>query len=245
MSAIAASPPIFQPSNFLAEIGPLVSLRVNDPVWAIGSVRDLLSLCSQLSCLLEKEAKVGKRPLTEQLKANLLEKISRIVQRADSHSSLDKCLEDFHLGPWFPNVISDLSGQPRTYSDGPIAFKDYIAFMALINQVMVMSSQLRDDMTLVNHKYIAHQIALLYQCLNGIRNGVDKYKKRIETRFEEIKAITEQSTCPQLLDTQRTWLVELCSEITNTVNQFPSAMVKKVEPNLIFLKEVDTNKRRI
>jgi hypothetical protein len=40
--------------------------------------------------------------------------------------------------------------------------KGYLRQMSILNQAMSLSLQLRDDIHLTNHKYIAHQIALLY-----------------------------------------------------------------------------------
>ena len=40
---------------------------------------------------------------------------------------------------------------------------DYIGYMNTMNQVISMSRQLRDDVISGNtHKYMAHQVALLY-----------------------------------------------------------------------------------
>ena len=52
------------------------------------------------------------------------------------------------------------------------------------------------DIPAGNHKYIAHQIALLYQALSYQNLKCGAFKKRIEPKFETIKKITEASTTP-------------------------------------------------
>ena len=42
----------------------------------------------------------------------------------------------------------------------------YWAQLSVLNQIVVISQQLRDDVNnMANHKYIAHQLALLYVCM--------------------------------------------------------------------------------
>lgn len=43
-----------------------------------------------------------------------------------------------------------------------ILLKAYLKQITQLNQVMGMAQQLRNDISLKNHKYIAHQLALLY-----------------------------------------------------------------------------------
>ncbi|KAL9553481.1 hypothetical protein MBANPS3_003275 [Mucor bainieri] len=82
-----------------------------------------------------------------------------------------------------------------------------------LDQLYVTASRLYHDLNhLQNLKYIAYQLALLYQCVN--RQGVSfvSYKVRIEQRFDEIKSATK--TDPVFLDpSQKSWLCELALDI--------------------------------
>jgi len=97
-----------------------------------------------------------------------------------------------------------------------------------------MSNQLRHDAVhLKNHKYIAHQIALLYQCLNQCGNL--NFKKRVEQKFDEVKVLTEAEKVPQLSLAQQDWLVKLTTDIINEVSSL-NYFSKKLEPAISFLK---------
>ncbi|KAK4511920.1 uncharacterized protein ATC70_003919 [Mucor velutinosus] len=82
-----------------------------------------------------------------------------------------------------------------------------------LDQLYVTASRLYHDLNhLQNLKYIAYQLALLYQCVN--RQGISfvSYKMRIEQRFDEIKLATKLE--PVYLDPgQKAWLRELALDI--------------------------------
>ncbi|KAL7747225.1 sporulation-induced protein [Sorochytrium milnesiophthora] len=92
--------------------------------------------------------------------------------------------------------------------------KAYLHSMTVLNQVVTLALQLRHDMTLTNHKYIAHQIALLYQSLNSTRSELKSFKSKIETQFDAIKAAcSAQVPDPQLGEEQQKWLTDLTTEV--------------------------------
>ena len=66
---------------------------------------------------------------------------------------------------------------------------DYFAHVSSLNQLLHMATQLQRDAPIAaNHKYLAHQIALLYQCLNAVRGESKPFKRRIEEQFDAVKA---------------------------------------------------------
>lgn len=83
-----------------------------------------------------------------------------------------------------------------------------------------MSQQLRDDCAGDNHKYIAHQIALLYQCLSYQNLRTQQFKKRIEPEFEDLKRTTEQAHHPSLTPKQRDWLRSLTTDVMDVATDF-------------------------
>jgi hypothetical protein len=96
---------------------------------------------------------------------------------------------------------------------------DMLQRMNLLNQVITLATQLKDDLLLTNHKYMAHQMALLYQSLNVIGKPVAHYKQRIEKRFDQLKAMTnvpssgDTSKGPVLNNEMKLWISDLCSDI--------------------------------
>ena len=62
---------------------------------------------------------------------------------------------------------------------------EYFTHVSALNQLLHLATQLqRDACIAANHKYLAHQIALLYQCLNQVKGESRPFKKRIEEQFE-------------------------------------------------------------
>ncbi|KAG9296702.1 hypothetical protein G9A89_001334 [Geosiphon pyriformis] len=85
--------------------------------------------------------------------------------------------------------------------------------MCAINQVAAISLQIQQDIKLPNHKYIAHQLALLYQCLNQVGGHFIKYKPRVEQHFDATKSLTNSSHEPRLNEEQKEWLSQLTADI--------------------------------
>ncbi|ORX91871.1 hypothetical protein K493DRAFT_303705 [Basidiobolus meristosporus CBS 931.73] len=85
--------------------------------------------------------------------------------------------------------------------------------MSVMNQVVSTALQLQKDIELKDHKCIAHQLALLYQCLNQVGGGFLKFKSKIETRFDKIKTDINESETSQLHDEHKLWLRNLTSEV--------------------------------
>ena len=77
--------------------------------------------------------------------------------------------------------------------------------MTILNQIINMASQLRQDIHLSNHKYMAHQLALLYQCLAHAGTEAAKFRQRIEKQFDTIKSATSGADAPQLSPSHKQW----------------------------------------
>ncbi|CAB4397852.1 unnamed protein product [Rhizophagus irregularis] len=85
--------------------------------------------------------------------------------------------------------------------------------MNVLNQLVSISLQLQQDIKLTNHKYMAHQLALLYQCLNQAGGHFIKYKSRVELHFDAIKEMTNSSEEPKLSSEQEQWLSQLTADV--------------------------------
>ncbi|KAJ1963251.1 hypothetical protein IWQ62_003278 [Dispira parvispora] len=67
-----------------------------------------------------------------------------------------------------------------------------------LNQLVNICIQLRHDVNLENHRFIPHQLAVLYQCLGTAGVEYKKYKARVEMEFDKVKAYLagESSSSP-------------------------------------------------
>ncbi|KAI3646981.1 hypothetical protein MP228_007202 [Amoeboaphelidium protococcarum] len=143
----------------------------------------------------------------------------------------------------FPTTILRLYPDSQLYKSSDdvdstaIELQEHLKASTLINTVLQLSHNLKHDVqTLPNHKYIAHQLALLYQSINQLRNFIkanyppmnflkkdgsnvstifEGYKERIEVEFDNVKAgcqTNDTVSDPQLNADLRQWLVSLCTD---------------------------------
>ncbi|KAF9923391.1 hypothetical protein FBU30_006547 [Linnemannia zychae] len=89
----------------------------------------------------------------------------------------------------------------------------HLRHMSNINQLVSIAIQLQNDLRLTNHKFIAHQIALLYQCINQAGTKYTRFKGRVEENFAVIKDLCNASDEPLLTPELQTWLSDLTADI--------------------------------
>eukprot|EP00959_Pyramimonas_sp_CCMP1952_P351075 7354731-Pyramimonas_sp.AAC.1 len=146
----------------------------------------------------------------------------------DADSELRRCKVE--------NVFPDLDAVLRIGVPNPSRAEkqpglDYFGQMTVWNQLLTMTEQLHHDAeNAINHKYIAHQIALLYQCLNQARAEFKSFKRDIEGEFDKIKALTESSTTPLLSFEQRQWLRGITAGIMELLKSIPASMHQQLKP---------------
>ena len=85
--------------------------------------------------------------------------------------------------------------------------KEYLEHLATLDQLLCISTELRDDVAKGRHKYAAHKIALLYHAINSSKLSRDVLRKRIEEHFEDVKEATETHEAPHLSDELTTWII--------------------------------------
>lgn len=113
-----------------------------------------------------------------------------------------------------PSVASFLEAhrQQQLHATPSPIMDGYFAHLSSLNNILMMSQQLNSDLrTCASHKYIAHQTALLYQCLGQVPQFA-RYKKDIEAQFSSIKALCAASApdqLPRLSPELQQWLGEV------------------------------------
>jgi len=114
--------------------------------------------------------------------------------------------------------------------------EDYLLQVGVLNQLVIISKQLLHDISsLDNHKYIAHQIALLYQSVGKVGPPLVHIKRNIESRFDEIKATTEQQgKIPTLNENQITWMRALLEDVLKEVFALPLPLTGNIQSLLNF-----------
>lgn len=108
----------------------------------------------------------------------------------------------------------------------------YMNYVSMLNQTVMMSTQLYNDATNpAHHKYTAHQVALLYQALNMLQGETKPIRRLIEGRFDDIKAITESHT-PYLDPELSSWLQGITWVCREEVTVCPSYVHRRLSPML-------------
>ncbi|KAI9143797.1 hypothetical protein BKA69DRAFT_1059046 [Paraphysoderma sedebokerense] len=106
----------------------------------------------------------------------------------------------------YPKACSKFGASGSTGESEKVDMKSYLQSMTVMNQIVTLSLQLREDVNLTNHKYMAHQIALLYQSLSGAKDELKKqFRPRIESQFDNIKATCSATPDPKLTSEQVEW----------------------------------------
>ncbi|XP_054771703.1 uncharacterized protein LOC129279627 [Lytechinus pictus] len=121
----------------------------------------------------------------------------------------------------------------------------YLSHLAVVNQVNALCKQLHHDaQNLNNHKYIAHQVALLYQSLNQLGNvkALLSYRNNIEGMFKKLKAALELTAAdgdsvPHLPDEYKQWLLELTVSLQEVMSSFNASFNQPLLPAMGFLQQ--------
>ncbi len=99
-----------------------------------------------------------------------------------------------------------------------------------MNQVTGMVAQIRNDVLVGTHKYMAHQIALLYQALSYLNTtSANGHRKAIEANFDDLKRTTEDP--PHALEPQqKVWVLDMCDTVEKFILSVPGSLEKRVAP---------------
>ncbi|KAJ3368861.1 hypothetical protein GGF31_005996 [Allomyces arbusculus] len=224
MSSLVQSAPL---TTVPASPSAAVALAINDPIFESSSERrrlawaDLLRRLHVLELCLTKHAQLATSPTStpESIAAND-DDITRLRHELDTAvrassralgglTDVKAILGAAGLSATFPRV-AETSPAPASAATS----KPELRHMTVLNQVVALALQLREDVQLANHKYMAHQIALLYQSLTGAREDLRHHRTSIESRFDSIKASCSAPVPePQLTQEQRQWLHDLTTQI--------------------------------
>ncbi|KAF9964882.1 hypothetical protein BGZ70_005797 [Mortierella alpina] len=111
----------------------------------------------------------------------------------------------------FPKSSEHLGIDPIV--PGGSFLEGHLRQMASVNQLVSIALQLQNDLRLPNHKFIAHQVALLYQCINQAGQAFMQFKARVEEQFNALKEFCNESEEPYLTSMLQTWLTDLTTDI--------------------------------
>ncbi|KAG5283157.1 hypothetical protein AALO_G00038960 [Alosa alosa] len=218
---------------------------------------EMLCLCGQLDLLIRAQV----HQFQEQLKRNSSPMESYALQRqgAEIIEQMHQCLEHLPkpapeledyldivgLSTMFPRVeIFVIHGSPVDMLEKP-ALDGYFPHIGRLNQLLVLCQQLEDDVQhLGSHKYIAHQLSVIYQVLSSLKGilPLAGIRKDIEAHFKEIKKalVPEEGSKldPQLPSHHINWILEVTQTLVSTVSSLPEELTEDLNQVMAFVSKL-------
>ncbi|XP_033118285.1 uncharacterized protein LOC117117913 isoform X2 [Anneissia japonica] len=172
----------------------------------------------------------------------LIERMTNLLQKTCSPvPKLLDYLERNGCGVLFPRAVSYVTNPHTKITPIKQAPMDgHFNQASALNQLIALCYQLQHDITsLSNHKYIAHQIALVYQSINQLGNPkvLLDHRTSIETTFKKVKAELEREgeTTPHLNADLIFWLQNLTSSLVQSVKTLSADLTGQMRPAMKFI----------
>ncbi|XP_066266794.1 uncharacterized protein [Branchiostoma lanceolatum] len=261
-AAVSCTPPLCSPLG----LDPCfkIDVCIQEPLWVVPVTRgdvavEIVTLCSQLELLCEKEMNEGvsreflsqdrcRKSLSPTFESHAMVLIGKMREALNRLPQPPAFIQDYlqstGLAGMFPRAAAYIANPQTLYDLGQQGSMDeHFQHMASLHLVSSMCRQLNSDVNnLANHKYIAHQVALLYQSVNplGSRGPLAPHEKAIKQNFNNIKqALTvapDSVDPPRLPPDQAEWMNSLTGSLLTTVSGFPPELRRPMQPVLSFLQ---------
>ncbi|XP_060063848.1 uncharacterized protein LOC132544290 [Ylistrum balloti] len=248
--AAACAPPLVVPMHYVPSFK--VDVRLHEPLTG-GEASptdieiEMMSLCSQLDVLCKKElrdqhgkkSELGKVSSEFTDKATVVhDRMKQLLLRQKQDMSLGQYIVWRGLDRVFPRAATFLS-RPDGLNllDKKTGLDGYYQDLACMNQLLSLSMQINSDLhNLQDHKYIAHQLAILYQSVTSLDAAcMETFKKSIEDNFKVVKAslADDGESGRQLSNEHKQWLINLTCSIVQMLTSFPAELTQEmVQPVL-------------
>ncbi|XP_029207636.2 uncharacterized protein LOC114971263 isoform X3 [Acropora millepora] len=236
-----------------------VEVRLHEPLWKVQFSPDdvaieVLTLCSQLEPLCKREYATSSGGIDDAHKVEyqnkfepkaqvLLEKMKEVLQfLPDPRPTLKEYLRQTGLSLLFPRVTSYLTNPDRpAFQNQKSSMDGYFSHLGMLNQLLTLGHQLNSDaFNLTNHKYLAHQTALLYQSVNQAGPPLAEYKKNIESNFKSLKASLvpkDKDSIPKLPQNQKEWVNNITANILDGVQSLPPSLTQPMISAMTFVEQ--------
>ncbi|CAB1346497.1 unnamed protein product [Coregonus sp. 'balchen'] len=249
MAAVSFSEALCQPCVYHEKFR--VELNVKRPLMPVHLSPEqvgleMLYLCGQLDLLIRAQV----HQFQEQLRQDCSpEESDTFQEQGESQSEQNRCSKDYldmvGLSTMYPRVeVFLIQGSPVDMLEKP-PMDEYFSHIGRLNQLLVLSQQLEEDVKhLGSHKYIAHQLSVIYQVLSSFRGiqPLSVLKKEIEANFRQMKTslVTEEGSRqePQLPAYYISWILELTRSITSTVSSLPEELTEDLSPAMTFVSQL-------
>ncbi|KAM8857043.1 uncharacterized protein ACB058_008836 [Synchiropus picturatus] len=217
---------------------------------------EMLCLCEQLDLLVRAQMQQFQEQLgqgcspeeSDTFQTQGTEILDQMLQCLEHLPKPMPQLEDYldmvGLSAMFPRVeVFLIQGSPVDMLETP-AMDEYFPHISKLNQVLVLSQQLEEDIShLGSHKYIAHQLSVIYQVLSSFR-GIQVFseiKKDIESNFKQMKQslVAEEGSRhePQLSAHYINWVLKITHKLTSVVTSMPEELTEDLHQAVSFVSQ--------
>ncbi|XP_018594731.1 uncharacterized protein LOC108926499 [Scleropages formosus] len=257
MAAVSITEPLCKPTVYDGRFR--VELHVKKPLMPIHlskkQVRlEMLCLCSQLDLLIraqfQEQLKQDCSPVESDAfrreAAEVMEKMILCLEHLpEPVPQLEDYLDAVGLSTMFPRVeVFIIHGSPVDMLEKPV-MDDYFPHIGKLNQLLVLSQQLEDDVQhLGSHKYIAHQLSVIYHVLSSFKGilPLSVLKRDIEANFKNLKMalVTEEGSKqePQLPAHYANWILDVTHGIISTVSTLPEELTQDLSLAMGFVSNL-------
>ncbi|XP_037644808.1 uncharacterized protein si:ch211-218d20.15 [Sebastes umbrosus] len=257
--AVSTSEPLCQPCIYHEAFK--VELQVRRPLMPVQLSPEqvgleMLCLCGQLDLLIRAQMQQFQEQLgqgcspeeSDTFQAQGSEILDQMLQCLEHLPKPMPQLEDYldmvGLSIMFPRVeVFLIQGSPVDMLETP-PMDEYYFHIARLNQLMVLSQQLEEDIRhLGSHKYIAHQLSVIYQVISSFRGiqAFSEMKKDIEANFKQMKQslVVEEGSRhePQLAAHYINWILELTQSLTSVVLTLPEELTEDLHQAVTFMSQ--------
>ncbi|KAK1167701.1 hypothetical protein AOXY_G10453 [Acipenser oxyrinchus oxyrinchus] len=257
MAAVSKTDPLCQPcfyhEKFKVEVNikkPLQPIHLSSEQVAL----EVLSLCCQLDLLIRAQVHQFQEQLRHDISpieseafhrqgTDLVERMNQCLEHLpEPLPQLEDYLDVVGLSTMFPRVeIFIIHGRPVDMLERP-SMDDYFPHIGKLNQLLVLSQQLEDDVQhLGSHKYIAHQLSVLYQVISSFKGvlPLSVLKRDIEANFKALKTslVKEDASQqePQLPAHYVSWILSVTRSVTASVSALPDDLIEDLTPAMSFV----------
>ncbi|KAK3713585.1 hypothetical protein RRG08_055227 [Elysia crispata] len=136
----------------------------------------------------------------------------------------------------FPSVVEYNKTGSTFKRPSPSPVDSYFKQLSHVNHVLMLARQIHDDIRCGEKpKYLAHQVAVLFQAMQAIPSGSElfaRHKTNIEDNFKMLKSTIAdlhefENSLPQEVEE---WLLELTDGISGIVHSMPSQLSQELRP---------------
>jgi hypothetical protein len=229
-----------------------VDVRLSDPLWTRlpgpqEVAAEMMSFCVQLDSLIVSTLKTPETPLQENFARKVTFESSFSATAQTIIVKMKDCLVKHSINQEL-QVYLQLSGIDRLFPRVAVYLRDpdsrldsietldmdrYITQLSQLNNVLTISQQLNTDIQNPSvHKYVAHQTAILFSCVNQIGAPFLHYKKDIQSHFQLLKTSCSASEgrTPQLSFDLYSWLNGLTAQLTSEVLSMKEELTTNIAP---------------